>query len=91
TLLDTLAKADIGSMCYYPVPMHMQKPFAGDYKYGDFPESEKAAAEVLSLPMYPELTDEQVVAVAEAVNKAMAEASAGVTISTPVSTPFPAV
>ncbi|MEZ4536627.1 MAG: DegT/DnrJ/EryC1/StrS family aminotransferase, partial [Cyanobacteriota/Melainabacteria group bacterium] len=58
---------------------------------GDFPESEKAAAEVLSLPMYPELTDEQVVAVAEAVNKAMAEASAGVTISTPVSTPFPAV
>ena len=78
-------------MCYYPVPMHMQKPFAGDYKYGDFPESEKAAAEVLSLPMYPELTDEQVVAVAEAVNKAMAEASAGVTISAPVSTPFPAV
>lgn len=95
TLLETLGEANIGSMCYYPVPMHMQKPFAGDYKYGDFPEAEKAAAEVLSLPMYPELTDEQVDAVAAAVNDAMARSSAHMSVSmtsTPtVNTGFPAV
>lgn len=87
-LLDTLKESNIGSMCYYPVPLHMQKPFADAYSYGDFPEAEKAATEVLSLPMYPELTDEQVEAVAACVNKAMTQSITTMPVQTMAPTTF---
>ena len=55
-----LKEQGIASMVYYPKPLHMQPVFAGlGYQEGDLPETEKAAKEVLSLPMYPELKGEQ--------------------------------
>lgn len=68
-----LSKRGIASMCYYPVPLHMQDAFACfGYKSGDFIVAEKLAAQVLSLPMYPELTREQVTCVGRAVTEIMA-------------------
>lgn len=52
-----LASHDIQSGIHYPIPVHLLPAFADlGYKAGDFPNAEMAAAEVLSLPMYPELT-----------------------------------
>ena len=51
-----LAQAEIASQIHYPIPLHLQKAYADmGYKEGDFPVSEKAASEILSLPMYPQL------------------------------------
>jgi len=59
-LQDKLNEANIGNAIYYPVPLHLQECFAYlGYKEGDLPESEKAAQEVISIPIYPELNLEQ--------------------------------
>lgn len=58
---------------HYPVPVHLQPAYADlGYGVGAFPQSEKAAREVLSLPLYPELSSESVEYVARAVKKAIA-------------------
>ncbi len=54
-LREHLAAADIGSEVYYPIPLHRQPCFA-DLATGPFPIAERAATEVLALPMYPSLT-----------------------------------
>jgi len=55
-----LSARKIGSSVYYPLPLHLQPCFAYlGYKEGAFPESERAAKEVISLPVFPELTREQ--------------------------------
>jgi len=57
---------------HYPIPLHMQKCFTHlGYKPGDFPVTEKAAGEILSLPMYPELTEGQIKTVADAIQEFM--------------------
>ncbi len=60
-----LQDAGIGSGVYYPLGLHLQKCFSHlGYRSGDLPETEKACAEVLALPIYPELSVEQVAHVA---------------------------
>jgi len=55
-----LGKAGIGTGIHYPIPLHRQRAYeALGYKAGDFPVCEKIAAEIVSLPMYPQLTAEQ--------------------------------
>jgi len=66
-LMRTLQANGIGTGIHYPIPVHLQEAHADlGYKKGDFPESERAADQVLSLPMFPELaiTDVEVVAAA---------------------------
>jgi len=63
-----LAKNHIGHMVYYPLPLHLQKTLAYlGYAMGDLPESEKAATDVLALPMFPELTSDEQSAVVSAI------------------------
>jgi len=70
-LREKLKKAGVSTGIHYPVPLHLQPAYKYlGYKKGDFPESEEAAKEILSLPVYPELTVRQVEFIAKLIKKA---------------------
>jgi len=65
-LMNHLKNAGIGTGIHYPIPLHLQKAYASlQYRIGDFPVTEKIAAEIVSLPMFPQITHEQQGRVAE--------------------------
>jgi len=63
-LMKHLHSSGIGSGIHYPIPLHLQKAYTSlNYRHGDFPVAEKISAEIVSLPMFPQLTTEQQVRV----------------------------
>jgi dTDP-4-amino-4,6-dideoxygalactose transaminase len=65
-LIEHLKQAEIGTGIHYPVPLHLQKAYEGmNYGKGAFPVTERAAEEIVSLPMFPQLTSAQQARVAE--------------------------
>lgn len=63
-----LTDRKIGNAVYYPIPLHLQRIYSGlGQGAGSFPNAEKAAAEVVSLPMFPELSEEQIERVAKTI------------------------
>jgi UDP-N-acetyl-3-dehydro-alpha-D-glucosamine 3-aminotranferase len=68
-----LLEAGIQSVVYYPVPLHLQDMYRElGHQKGDLPAAERAAAEVLSLPMFPEMTETDVAYVAECLKEILA-------------------
>jgi dTDP-4-amino-4,6-dideoxygalactose transaminase len=68
--MEHLKQAGIGTGIHYPIPLHLQKAYASmGYKNGDFPNTERASAEIVSLPMFPQLTAPQQARVVDAVQK----------------------
>jgi dTDP-4-amino-4,6-dideoxygalactose transaminase len=75
-LQQKLSDAGIGTGIHYPVALHLTKAYeALGFRVGDFPIAEKAAAHILSLPMFPELTSDQQDRVVTEVLKALAGTS----------------
>jgi dTDP-4-amino-4,6-dideoxygalactose transaminase len=71
-----LRQKGIGTLVHYPVPIHRQPAYADlDYGPGSLPHTERAAAEVLSLPLYVGLRSADVLAVAEAIYRSLREAA----------------
>jgi dTDP-4-amino-4,6-dideoxygalactose transaminase len=69
-LMNHLKDAGIGTGIHYPIPLHLQSAYKSlGYKTGDFPVTEKIAEEIVSLPMFPQLTKEQQVRVVEEIRK----------------------
>lgn len=69
-----LAELGVGSGVYYPIPVHRQKPYLElGYGAGSYPVTERLSAEVLSIPVHPALSDDEVTTVIEAVNRTAAE------------------
>jgi len=69
-LQKALSEVGIQTGIHYPIPVHLQPAYASlGHKPGDFPEAERQAERVLSLPMFPELTGEQIEQVAESIQQ----------------------
>lgn len=68
-MISHLKTAGIGTGIHYPVPLHLQNAYVGlNYSSDDFPLTRRAASEIVSLPMFPQLTENQQLAVAQAIH-----------------------
>ncbi len=68
-MMDHLKKAGIGTAIHYPIPLHLQKAYAAlKYSAGDFPVAERVTPEILSLPMFPQLSSQQQARVAQEIS-----------------------
>ena len=66
----TYVDTDVQTGIHYPKPIHLQNAYADlGHKKGDFPQAERLADRILSLPMFPELTDEQIQRVASEIRR----------------------
>ena len=75
-MMNHLKTTSIGTGIHYPIPLHLQKAYSSmGYKKGDFPVCEKAAAEILSLPMFPQLAVEQQARVVREIKQAASRVS----------------
>jgi dTDP-4-amino-4,6-dideoxygalactose transaminase len=73
-LIAKLGAQNVGTGIHYPIPLHLQKAYGHlGYKEGDFPISERLAREIMSLPMYPSLTDTQQSRVCEKVGEILTD------------------
>jgi dTDP-4-amino-4,6-dideoxygalactose transaminase len=71
-VIERLAAAGIGVAVHYPTPIHLHRAFAFlDHRVGDFPNAEAASRDVLSLPMFPEITEEQQTLVSDEIKQAL--------------------
>lgn len=73
-VMKELGERGVGTGIHYPVPLHQQKAYEHlGYKAGDFPVTEQIAAEIVSLPMFPQMTEKQIETVVASVRGAIAE------------------
>jgi len=71
-VMESLKAKGVGALIHYPIPLHLQEAYADlGYKRGDFPVSEALADNVLSLPMFPHMTKEQVEVVVKALKESL--------------------
>lgn len=70
-IMENLAKAGIASAVYYPIPLHRQEVFAADYAQVSLPAAEDVAGRCMSLPVFPEMTEEQVTEVVSAIKQVL--------------------
>jgi dTDP-4-amino-4,6-dideoxygalactose transaminase len=69
-LMKWLSDEHIGTGIHYPVPLHLQRAYQGlGYQKGDFPVAEAVAPEIVSLPMYPQLSADQQERVVDAIQR----------------------
>jgi dTDP-4-amino-4,6-dideoxygalactose transaminase len=70
-IMQLLSSAGIASAIYYPIPLHRQEVFAEEYKSVTLPVSERVSSRCMSLPVFPEMTEEQVREVVGVIKEAL--------------------
>ena len=71
-VVEAMKAQGVGVLIHYPIGLHLQEAYAElGYKKGDFPVAEKVADDVMSLPMFPHMTREQIEAVVAALEKSL--------------------